>query len=89
MSVAKLTLSVSPVLIKKGKRIAQKRNNSLSALISDFLENLEEPPAKSKSNYELSPQIKEMCGAYSLPKGKTEDDLKFEYLLNKYILHDY
>jgi hypothetical protein len=83
---AKLTLSVPPVLVKKGKRIAQKQNNSLSALISDFLENLEEPPAKT--NYELSPQIKEMCGAYRLPKGKTEDDLKFEYLFNKHILHD-
>jgi hypothetical protein len=83
---AKLTLSVSPVLVKKGKRIAQKQNNSLSALISDFLENLEEPP--TKTNYELSPQIKEMCGAYRLPKGKTEDDLKFEYLFNKHILHD-
>ncbi|MDR2584313.1 MAG: DUF6364 family protein [Fibromonadaceae bacterium] len=88
MSVAKLTLSVSPVLIKKGKRIAQKRNNSLSALISDFLENLEEPPDKAKSNYELSPEIKEMCGAYRLPEGKTEDDLKFEYLFNKHVLHD-
>jgi len=86
MSVAKLTLSVSPVLIKKGKRIAQKQNNSLSALISDFLENLEEPPAKA--NYEISPEIKEMCGAYRLPEGKTEDDLKFEYLFNKHVLHD-
>jgi len=86
MNVAKLTLSVSPVLIKKGKRIAQKQNNSLSALISNFLENLEEPPTKAK--YELSPQIKEMCGAYRLPEGKTEDDLKFEYLLNKHVLHD-
>jgi len=88
MSVAKLTLSVSPVLIKKGKRIAQKQNGSLSALVSNFLENLEEPPPKAKSNYELSPQIKEMCGAYRLPEGKTEDDLKFEYLFNKHILHD-
>jgi len=84
--VAKLTLSVSPVLIKKGKRIAQKRNNSLSALISDFLENLEELPAKA--NYEISPEIKEMCGAYRLPEGKTEDDLKFEYLFNKHVLHE-
>jgi hypothetical protein len=83
---AKLTLSVPPVLVKKGKRIAQKQNNSLSALISHFLENLEEPP--TKANYELSPQIREMCGAYSLPKVKTEDDLKFEYLFNKHILHD-
>jgi len=86
MSVVKLTLSVPPVLIKKGKRIAKMQDNSLSALISNFLENLEEPPVKI--NYELSPQIKEMCGAYSLPKGKTEDDLKFEYLLNKHVLHD-
>ncbi|MDR2555825.1 MAG: hypothetical protein LBC64_10415 [Fibromonadaceae bacterium] len=76
MSVAKLTLNVSPVLIKKGKRI------------SDFLENLEEPPAKTKANYELSPEIKEMYGAYRLPEGKTEDDLKFEYLFNKHVLHD-
>ncbi|GBU24738.1 hypothetical protein R83H12_01373 [Fibrobacteria bacterium R8-3-H12] len=86
MSIAKLTLSVSPVLIKKGKRIAQKQNNSLSALISSFLENLEEPQAKA--NCELSPEIKDMCGAYSLPKGRTEDDLKFEYLFNKHVLHD-
>jgi len=86
IGVAKLTLSIPPALIKKGKRIARKQDNSLSGLISDFLEKLEEPPIKI--NYELSPQIKEMCGAYRLPKGKTEDDLKFEYLLNKHVLHD-
>jgi len=86
MTMAKLTLSVPPALIKKGKRIAKMQDNSLSGLISNFLENLEEPPIKI--NYELSPQIKAMCGAYSLPKGKTEDDLKFEFLLNKHVLYD-
>jgi len=86
IGVAKLTLTVPPDLIKKGKRIAKKQNNSLSGLISDFLENLEEP--KVKMNYKLSPQIKEMCGAYRLPKKKTEDNIKFDYLFNKHVLHD-
>jgi hypothetical protein len=83
MNVAKLTLSVPPILVSKGKRIAQMRNNSLSALISDFLEKLEEPDTDS----ELLPEIKQMCGAYRLPKGKTEDDLKFDYLMEKHV-HD-
>ena len=47
---------------------------------------VEEPPVKA--NYEISPEIMEMCGAYRLPEGKTEDDLKFEYLFNKHVLHD-
>jgi hypothetical protein len=83
MNVAKLTLSVPPVLVSKGKRIAQRQGHSLSGLISGFLENLEEPDTDS----ELLPEIKQMCGAYRLPNGKSEDDLKFEYLMEKHV-HD-
>jgi len=86
IKVAKLTLSIPPALIKKGKRIARKQETSLSGLISNLLENLEEPPVKV--NYRLSTKIKEMCGAYRLPEGKIEDDLKFEYLFNKHVFHD-
>ena len=82
MNMTKLTLSVPPVLVQKGKLIAKKRKRSLSALISGFLENLEEP-ANLKT--ELSPQIEQMCGAYRLPKGETEDDLRLNSLVKKHI----
>jgi hypothetical protein len=82
MNVTKLTLSVSPVLVKKGKRVAKKRNRSLSALVSNFLENLEEPV---NSPTEFAPQIEQMCGAYRLPEGKNEDDIRFNSLIKKHI----
>jgi len=82
MNVTKLTLSVSPSLVKKGKRIAKRRRRSLSAMVSSFLENLEEPV---NSKMELSPQIQQMCGAYSLPKGKSEDDLRYNSLIRKHL----
>jgi|TergutMp193P3_1026864.scaffolds.fasta_scaffold147237_2 hypothetical protein len=82
MNVTKLTLSVSPVLVKKGKRIAKKRNRSLSALISNFLENLEEPVI---SKTEFTPQIEQMCGAYHLPKDKNEHDIRFNSLIKKHL----
>jgi len=82
MNVAKLTLSVSPVLVKKGKRIAKKRSRSLSALVSNFLESLEEPV---NSLTEFTPQIEQMCGAYRLPEGKNEDDIRFNSLIKKHL----
>jgi hypothetical protein len=80
MNMIKLTLSVPPVLVQKGKIIAKKRKRSLSALISNFLENLEYP-----ANTEFSPQIEQMCGAYRLPKGENEEDLRLNSLLKKHI----
>ncbi len=82
MNMTKLTLSVSPVLVKKGKRVAKKRKRSLSALVSNFLEDLEE---HRHSKTELSPQIEQMCGAYHLPKGENENDLRFKSLLRKHL----
>jgi hypothetical protein len=32
-------------------------------------------------------RVAQMCGAYRLPKGKTEGDLKFDYLMEKHV-HD-
>ncbi len=82
MNAVKLTLSVSPVLVKKGKRIAKKRRRSLSALIGNFLENLEEP---INSPTEFTPQIEQMCGAYRLPEGKDEGDIRFNSLIKKHL----
>ncbi len=82
MNAVKLTISVSPVLVKKGKRIAEKRSRSLSALISNFLENLEEPVNSSTG---LTPQIEQMCGAYRLPEGKGEGDIRFNSLIKKHL----
>jgi len=82
MNVTKLTVSVSPVLVKKGKRIAKRRRRSLSALISNFLENLEEPANSLKG---FTPQIEQMCGAYRLPEGKNEDDIRFNSLIKKHL----
>jgi len=53
MNVTKLTVSVSPVLVKKGKR--------------------------------TTPQIEQMCGAYRLPEGKNEDDIRFHSLIKKHL----
>jgi hypothetical protein len=82
MNVTKLTLSILPVLVKKGKRIAKRRGRSLSSLISNFLENLEEPV---NSPTEFTPQIEQMCGAYRLPEGKSEDDIRFNSLIKKHL----
>jgi hypothetical protein len=82
MNMIKLTLSVPPVLAQKGKLVAKKRKLSLSALMSNFLENLEDP---SSLQTEFSPQIEQMCGAYRLPKGQSEGDLRFNSLVKKHI----
>ena len=79
---AKLTLSLSGSLVRKGKLAAQARDTSLSDLVSRFIESLEVNPPKEQM---LDPRVSAMYGAYKLPSGYELDSLRFDSLVKKHL----
>ncbi len=61
----KLILSVDQKVIKKAKNYAQKKGQSLSDLIGNYLKSLDN---KSNRETEISPRVKRLRGAIKLPK---------------------
>lgn len=80
----KLTLSVSPLAVRRGKRIAALRKQSLSEIISQFLEKLEVDPEENSAGTGIDPRIASCQGAYKLPPGQDLEDLRLRYLLQKH-----
>ncbi len=76
----KLTLKLNSSTIEQAKLYARKKNTSLSKLIETYLDLLVNP----KRDEEITPLVKSLSGAITLPKGY---DAKKEY--KKHLTHKY
>lgn len=81
---SKLTLSVSPLAVRRGKRIAALRKQSLSELVSQYLEKLAEEPENVSSSTSIHPRLAECQGAYKLPSEQNLEDMRLRSLLKKH-----
>lgn len=81
---SKLTLSVSPLAVRRGKRIAALRKQSLSELVSQYLEKLEAEPDKTTASTSIDPRLVACQGAYRLAPGLNLEDMRLRSLLQKH-----
>jgi hypothetical protein len=61
----KLTLTIEQDVIETAKRYAQEKGRSLSDLVESYLKTLS---AKEHNTEQLSPKVKRLVGAISLPE---------------------
>ncbi len=80
--VTKLTLSIPPRTVRKGKSYAAKHDTSLSKLVAQFLDGLDQP---GKTKTEMEPGIARMFGAYKLPTDMDVNDIRLNGLLEKHL----
>ena len=77
----KLTLTVEKSIIEKAKIYAKNTGRSLSEIIENYLESITEDNGKQK----ISPKLKKIVGAVSLPKNFDEQKELRSYLENKHL----
>ena len=61
----KLTLTIEEKVIGPAKKYAQKKGESLSHIVENYLKSI---ASNEESEQELSPRIKKMMGSIKLPK---------------------
>ena len=77
----KLTLTVEKSIIERAKIYAKNTGRSLSELIENYLETITE----DNSNQKLSPKLKKIIGAVTLPKDFDEEKELRSYLEKKHL----
>ncbi len=77
----KLTLSIDEEKVKKIKRISKKRGRSVSKLIEDYIDKVDNEERKENLD------INKIAGAFGKdPKNFDADKIRWEYLKKKYDL---
>jgi hypothetical protein len=85
MSTTKLTLTMHDAdLIAEAKVYAKEHGRSLSAMFENYLKTILRQKEQAKAN-ELPPLVKSLSGCVPLVDGKTDDDLLWEALQEKYL----
>ena len=78
----KLTLSVEKQVILKAKRYAKRHNQSLSEIVTSYLDFL----SRDKDNVpDIDPEVFEVSDEIPIEKLSARGDPKFEYLADKYL----
>lgn len=77
----KLTLTVEKSIIERAKTYAKNTGRSLSELIENYLEMITDENADQK----ISPKLKKIIGAVSLPKNFDEEKELRSYLEKKHL----
>ncbi len=77
----KLTLIVEKDVIERAKSYAKNSGRSLSELIERYLDNL----TQENTHQEISPKLKKLIGAVTLPKGFDEKKELQSYLEHKHL----
>lgn len=77
----KLTLTVEKSIIERAKIYAKNTGRSLSELIENYLETITE----DSSNQKISPKLKKIIGAVTLPKDFDEEKELRSYLEKKHL----
>lgn len=81
MAKVRLTLYIERRLIQKAKRVAQLRRTSVSAMVSEWVESLDDEEFVAR----LSPGVRELVGlGGKMPEGRTYRDLLDEAHIDKY-----
>ena len=83
----KLTLAVDPVVVRRAKSYAANHHTSVSSLVESYLKHLTEAEAEEHSDDrdDFPPITSKLYGAIRIPDGKDTDQLKWEYLSEKYL----
>jgi hypothetical protein len=82
MPTTKLTLSADAHLIRRVKKLAKKRNTSVSALFARYVENLTRDYGEDLGA--LGPLTRHASGMIRLPKGVSDKQLFEEALATKH-----
>lgn len=77
----KLTLTVEKSIIERAKTYAKNTGRSLSELIENYLETITDDNTDQK----ISPKLKKIIGAVSLPKNFDEEKELRSYLEKKHL----
>jgi hypothetical protein len=77
----KLTLTVEKSIIERAKIYAKNTGRSLSELVEKYLESITE----DNSNQKISPKLKKIIGAVTLPKDFDEEKELRSYLEKKHL----
>ena len=77
----KLTLTLEKSIIERAKIYAKNTGRSLSELIENYLETITE----DKGNQKISPKLKKIIGAVTLPKNFDEEKELRSYLEKKHL----
>lgn len=77
----KLTLTVEKSIIERAKIYAKNTGRSLSELIENYLETITE----DSGNQKISPKLKKIIGAVTLPKDFDEEKELRSYLEKKHL----
>jgi formiminotetrahydrofolate cyclodeaminase len=77
----KLTLTVEKSIIERAKIYAKNTGRSLSELVEKYLESITE----DNGNQKISPKLKKIIGAVTLPKDFDEEKELRSYLEKKHL----
>jgi hypothetical protein len=80
----KLTLSADKDVIEKAKHLAQERGTSVSAMFSQFVENLASTDKSSAPRERLGPITRKAMGLVKLPPDKSYRELIEEAIVERY-----
>ena len=81
MAKIRITLSMSEDIVRRAKRLAKKRQTTVSALFSEWVASLDEDPMDRRA---LGPLTKRARGIAKMPEGASTRELIEESLLRKY-----
>lgn len=76
----KLTLNIDDSVIERAKKYAQRRQRSLSKVIQQYLEYVTRNDVEAD---EVTDEVAELADTLTVPE--TDDELKFQYLKEKYL----
>ena len=79
----KLTLKLDKNVIQNAKAFASKNNVSLSALVEQYFKSI--TGKSNKTEPKLTPTVKSLLGILQAGNKIKPDDLRDEYLLEKYL----
>jgi len=88
MPKTKLTLTVEPEVLKKAKQYARKHKTSVSAMFSRVVRALAVRENERAVHVPRGSALEKLSGIITLPEGKTDDDLIYEVLAEKYGLEE-
>jgi hypothetical protein len=88
MASTKLTLTVKPEIVQIAKLYARRHGTSVSATFSRFIRTLASAEQNRALNAPSGSVLAQITGILTVPEGQSDDDLRFEALVEKYGLDE-
>ena len=79
--MTKLTLSVDEAVVEHAKRIAERNGTSVSAMFTQFVRSMAEPPSDRDK---IGPLTRKATGLAQFPDGKSDRELLEDALAEKH-----